>query len=81
MAQLVKSMSFCKTAEALDPINAKYPSLLRERSLVIRRANSGEDPSAYIGGVALKSARDAEKICNGIRAGGDSCNVVNVSNE
>jgi len=82
MAQLAKSLSFSRTAAALDRVNARYPTLLRERSLVIRRANSGEEPSAYIGGVAgLKSAQDAEQLCSKIRAGGDSCDVVNVPSD
>jgi hypothetical protein len=82
MAQLVKGLSFSRTAEALDRINARYPSLFKERSLVIRRASSDEDSSAYIGGVGgLRSERDAEQICNKIRAGGDSCRVVNVPDE
>jgi hypothetical protein len=82
LAQLVKSLSFSRTTEALDRINARYPTVFRERSLVIRRANSGDEPSAYIGGVGgLRSARDAEQICSQVRAGGDPCDVVNVPNE
>jgi len=82
MAQLTKSYSFSKAAEALDRIKYKYPSVLRDQSLVVRKANSGEDPGAYIGGIGdLKSARDAEQICSTLRAGGDQCNVINVGNE
>ncbi len=43
MAQVVKSLSYSKAAEALDRANAKYPSLFRDQSQVIRRANSGDD--------------------------------------
>jgi hypothetical protein len=82
MAQLTKSFSFSRAAEALDRINAKYPSQFRDQSLMVRRADSGEDPGAYIGGVGgLKSERDAEQICSKVRAGGDPCNVVKVPNE
>jgi hypothetical protein len=82
MAQVVKSLSYSKAAEALGRINAKYPSLFRDQSRVIRRANSGDDSTGYIGGIGgFESARDAEQICNKIRAGGDLCNVVNVPNE
>lgn len=82
MAQVVKSLSYAKATEALDRINAKYPSLFRDQSRVIRRANSGDDSTGYIGGIGgLGSARDAEQICNKIRAGGDLCNVVNVPHE
>jgi hypothetical protein len=82
MAQLVKSLSYAKAAEALDRINAKYPSLFRDQSRVIRRANNGDDSTGYIGGLGgLGSARDAEQICSKVRAGGDLCNVVNVPNE
>jgi hypothetical protein len=82
MAQVVRSLSYAKAAEALDRINAKYPTLLRDQSRVIRRANSGDDSTGYIGGIGgFESARDAEQICNKIRVGGDLCNVVNVPNE
>jgi len=82
MAQVVRSLSYSKAAEALDRINAKYPSLFRDQSRVIRRANSGDDSTGYIGGIGgLGSAQDAEQICSKIRAGGDLCNVVNVPNE
>jgi hypothetical protein len=82
MAQVVKSLSYAKAAEALDRINAKYPSLFKDQPRVIRRANNGDDSTGYIGGIGgLGSARDAEQICNKIRADGDLCNVVNVPNE
>lgn len=81
IAQLVNGTNFSKAAEALDLINSRYLSLLREQSLVIRRA-SGEDGGAYIGGVGgLKSAQDAEQLCSRIRAGGDPCHVVIVPKE
>lgn len=82
MVQLAKSLSFSRTAEALDRVNAKYSNLFRERSLVIRRANSGDEPNAYIGGVAgIRSVQDAEQVCSKIRAGGDPCEVVKVPND
>ncbi len=82
MAQVVKSLSYAKAAEVLDRINAKYPSLFKDQPRVIRRANNGDDSTGYIGGIGgLGSARDAEQICNKIRADGDLCNVVNVPNE
>jgi hypothetical protein len=82
MAQVVRGLSYSKAAEALDRVNAKYPSLFRDQSRVIRRANSGDDSAGYIGGIGgLGSARHAEQICNKIRAGGDLCNIVNVPNE
>jgi hypothetical protein len=82
MAQLAKSLSFSRTAEVLDRVNARYPALFKERSLVIRRANGGEEPNAYIGCVAgIRSEQDAEQLCSKIRAGGDSCEVVKVTND
>jgi hypothetical protein len=82
IAQVVKSTSFAAAAEALDRINAKHPSLLKDRSLLIHKANSGENPGGYIGGVGgLKSEFDAEELCVKIRASGDPCNVVNVPNQ
>jgi hypothetical protein len=82
IAQLAKSPSFAAATEVLDRINAKHPALLKDRSLLVRRADGGENPGAYIVGIGgLKSKSDAEELCVKFRATGDPCNVVNVSNE
>jgi hypothetical protein len=80
MAQLVKSSSFAVAAEQLDRINARHAALLKDRSLLIRKANDGVDN--YLGGVSgLKSESDAEELCVRIRAGGDTCSILKVPAE
>jgi hypothetical protein len=82
IAQVVKSATFAAASEVLDRINAKHPSLLKDRSLLVRRADGGENPGAYIAAIGgLKSKVDAEELCVRIRATGDPCNVVNVPSE
>jgi hypothetical protein len=82
VAQLVRSSSFVAAAEALDRINARYPSLLKEQSVMIRKGINGEDQGIYIGGVGgLKFERDAEQLCSRIRARGERCKVVTVPRE
>jgi hypothetical protein len=82
IAQLVRSASFAAAAEVLDRINAKHPSLLKDRSRLVRRADGGENPGAYIAAIGgLKSKVDAEELCVRIRATGDPCDVVNVQSE
>jgi hypothetical protein len=82
IAQLADGSSFAVVAEALERLKTKYPPLFRDQTLVIRKAESGEVSAAYLGGIGgLTSAQDAEQICSRIRAGGDTCNVVNVPNE
>jgi hypothetical protein len=82
IAQLADGSSFAVVAEALDRLKTKYSPLFRDQPLVIRKAESGEVSGVYLGGIGgLKSAQDAEQICSRIRAGGDTCNVVNVPSE